>query len=43
MKKRIIATLSAVLAVILLLFTSAFASTSEYEGLKYFFGIWIYV
>ena len=34
MKKRIIATLSAVLAVILLLFTSAFASSATDDGLK---------
>ena len=43
MKKRIIATLSAVLAVILLLFTSAFASSAADDGLKNVDGKWIYV
>ncbi len=43
MKKRIIATLSAVLAVILLLFTSAFASSAADDGLKNVDGQWIYV
>ena len=43
MKKRIIATLSAVLAVILLLFTSAFASSATDDGLKNVDGKWIYV
>ena len=43
MKKRIIATLSAVLAVILLLFTSAFASYAADDGLKNVDGKWIYV
>ena len=42
-KKRIIATLSAVLAVILLLFTSAFASSAADDGLKNVDGKWIYV
>ena len=35
MKKRIIATLSAVLAVILLLFTSAFASSAADDAVSY--------
>ena len=43
MKKRIIALLSAVLAVILLLFTSAFASSAADGGLKNVDGKWIYV
>ena len=43
MKKRIIALLSAVLAVILLLFTSAFASSAADDGLKNVDGKWIYV
>ena len=43
MKKRIIATLSAVLAVILLLFTSAFASSAADDGLENVDGKWIYV
>ena len=43
MKKRIIARLSAVLAVILLLFTSAFASSAADDGLKNVDGKWIYV
>ena len=43
MKKRIIATLSAVLAVILLLFTSALASSAADDGLKNVDGKWIYV
>ena len=43
MKKRIIATLSAVLAVILLLFTSAFASSAADDGFKNVDGKWIYV
>ncbi len=43
MKKRIIATLSAVLAVILLLFTTAFASSAADDGLKNVDGQWIYV
>ena len=43
MKKRIIATLSAVLAVILLLFTSAFGSSATDDGLKNVDGKWIYV
>ena len=43
MKKRIIATFSAVLAVILLLFTSAFASFAADDGLKNVDGKWIYV
>ena len=43
MKKRIIATLSAVLAVILLLFTSAFVSSAADDGLKNVDGKWIYV
>ena len=43
MKKRIIATISAVLAVILLLFTSAFASSAADDGLKNVDGKWIYV
>ena len=43
MKKRIIALLSAVLAVILLLFTSAFASSATDDGLKNVDGKWIYV
>ena len=43
MKKGIIATLSAVLAVILLLFTSAFASSAADDGLKNVDGKWIYV
>ena len=43
MKKRIIATLSAVLAVILLLFTSAFASSAADDGLKNVDGKCIYV
>ena len=43
MKKRIIAALSAVLAVILLLFTSAFASSAADDGLKNVDGKWIYV
>lgn len=43
MKKRIIATLSAVLAVVLLLFTSAFASSAADDGLKNVDGKWIYV
>ena len=43
MKKRIIAILSAVLAVILLLFTSAFASSAADDGLKNVDGKWIYV
>ena len=43
MKKRIVALLSAVLAVILLLFTSAFASSAADDGLKNVDGKWIYV
>ena len=43
MKKRIIVRLSAVLAVILLLFTSAFASSAADDGLKNVDGKWIYV
>ena len=43
MKNRIIATLSAVLAVILLLFTSAFGSSATDDGLKNVDGKWIYV
>ena len=43
MKKRIIALLSAVFAVILLLFTSAFASSAADDGLKNVDGKWIYV
>ena len=43
MKKRITAILSAVLAVILLLFTSAFASSAADDGLKNVDGKWIYV
>ncbi len=43
MKKRIIALLSAVLAVILLFFTSAFASSAADDGLKNVDGKWIYV
>ena len=43
MKKRIIATLSAVLAVILLLFTSAFVSSAADVGLINGVGKWIYV
>lgn len=43
MKKRITAILSAVLAVTLLLFTSAFASSAADDGLKNVDGKWIYV
>ena len=43
MKKRIIVRLSAVLAVILLLFTSAFASSAADDGIKNVDGKWIYV
>ena len=43
MKKRIVALLSAVLAVILLLFTSALASSAADDGLKNVDGKWIYV
>ena len=43
MKKRITALLSAVSAVILLFFTSAFASSAADDGLKNVDGKWIYV
>ena len=43
MKKRITAILSAVLAVTLLFFTSAFASSAADDGLKNVDGKWIYV